>query len=418
MIIKFNLEFRLVYKSSLTPVKEKVKVYVHGTACYIETPQTPNFTVESGSNGYCKIKVFCNLARLTAGKCSIKIGAKLNKNTKIKYYTYHLSDRDRQKKESLPLIPTNMMKITTKTKEIGEQGTYERMYHLVKSGESLLSIGKKYNLTLVEIMKINGIKNEKHSIAGKILRITKKEQSIENYTISKPSRIIHSVRPNDTVQKIAGQYKVDTATLNLYNDNKIFKYIKSVGTPIIVYDNFKELTSIRAGLLFQIIAERSRKGSEIDVGVSVNTIQIYVTFNRSIGVVGGKSVTIGLAADIDGNLGVYFSDGTQIRNASLSSQIALSVGAHLSTAKTIKDLAGEGYCFNQSVYHIKGVGLNECVAFSVDPKTNEPITNIGLGFEYGIGGGADVSAEKVNTEVYVLPWKIQDIKNLVSETSK
>ena len=92
-------------------------------------------------------------------------------------------------------------------------------------------------------------------------------------------------------------------------------------------------------------------------------------------------------------------------------QSPLSVGVHLSNAKTIKDLAGEGYCFNQSIYHIKGAGLNECVSFSVDPSTNDRITNVGLGFEYGIGEGADVSGEKVNTNIYVLPWKIQDIKN-------
>lgn len=103
------------------------------------------------------------------------------------------------------------------------------MRHQIKSGESLISIAKKYATTVELLRKVNHLRG--HQIrAGKHLIIPVATRSLASYSLSKEQRsksrltqtgkgnkIIHTVRSGDTFWDISRKYNVSMKRLTSWN---------------------------------------------------------------------------------------------------------------------------------------------------------------------------------------------------------
>ena len=97
--------------------------------------------------------------------------------------------------------------------------------YVVKSGDSLWSIAKKYNTTVDELKAANNLKNNLLSV-GQILRIpTTKEEESGNY-------IIYIVKSGDNLYSIAKNYDVSVA--NIKELNKLLNDNLSIGQQLLI----------------------------------------------------------------------------------------------------------------------------------------------------------------------------------------
>ena len=97
--------------------------------------------------------------------------------------------------------------------------------YVVKSGDSLWSIAKKYNISVDELKKANNLTNNLLSI-GQILRIpTTKEEESGNY-------IIYTVKSGDTLYSIARNY--DLSVSDIVDFNKLSGNVLSIGQQLIL----------------------------------------------------------------------------------------------------------------------------------------------------------------------------------------
>ena len=93
----------------------------------------------------------------------------------------------------------------------------------VKPNDTLYSIAKKYNTTPDEIKHNNNLVND-NLIIGDILQIP--SDSIQT------DKIIYTIKPGDTLYKIANSYK--TTVLELMNANNLSSTLLSIGDTIVI----------------------------------------------------------------------------------------------------------------------------------------------------------------------------------------
>jgi len=115
----------------------------------------------------------------------------------------------------------NKPKNTTKNEKIIENGENDVKTHLVKKGETLYGIAKKYDTTVEEILALNelGI-DEGVQINQKLKVPTGKAQA--GLSTDKDGKIIYEVKPGDTLYKIANQYQVTVEDLVKWNQKTGF----------------------------------------------------------------------------------------------------------------------------------------------------------------------------------------------------
>lgn len=87
-------------------------------------------------------------------------------------------------------------------------------YHIVKKGETLASISKKYGIDIVSIKKANNLKNNKiyPDMKLKLVGYTQKK--------AKPKIKYHIVKKGETLTSISSKYGIDVATLKSTNNLK------------------------------------------------------------------------------------------------------------------------------------------------------------------------------------------------------
>ncbi len=94
--------------------------------------------------------------------------------------------------------------------------------HLVQPGETLWLISRRYGTTVAELAALNKIANVNYIEAGQTLVIPER----------KTAQVIHTVRPGDTLYKIALQYGTTVAKIaaanNISNVNLIYAGTKLV----------------------------------------------------------------------------------------------------------------------------------------------------------------------------------------------
>lgn len=105
----------------------------------------------------------------------------------------------------------------------------EETRHMVKKGETLFFIASKYDLTVEELKKMNGL-NSDYIRPSMVLVVTKKgnASASDTKTTTKPTpvkRTTYTVRSGDTLSQIADRHNVSLAQLKRLNhlsSNKIF----------------------------------------------------------------------------------------------------------------------------------------------------------------------------------------------------
>jgi N-acetylmuramoyl-L-alanine amidase len=82
------------------------------------------------------------------------------------------------------------------------------LVHIVKRGEHLTGIARRYGCRLEELMRLNGIRNEDRIRVGQTLKVR----------AGAASRIVHKVRPGENLSLIAKRYGVSLKTIMQAND--------------------------------------------------------------------------------------------------------------------------------------------------------------------------------------------------------
>ena len=98
--------------------------------------------------------------------------------------------------------------------------------YTVKSGDSLWSIAKKFNVTVQELKEVNRLSSNLLNV-GQVLTIPQQEEEIEGNT--------YTVKQGDSLYKIATQYGVTVQELK--DINRLSSNILSVGQKIIIPQN-------------------------------------------------------------------------------------------------------------------------------------------------------------------------------------
>ncbi len=109
-----------------------------------------------------------------------------------------------------------VLKIPTKQTITPSETTY-----IVKSGDSLYSIARKYNTTVNDLMKYNNLTSNLLSI-GQTLKIPTSESTITSYT----------VKSGDTLYSIARKY--NTTVDEIKRKNNLTSNTLSIGQTLII----------------------------------------------------------------------------------------------------------------------------------------------------------------------------------------
>jgi N-acetylmuramoyl-L-alanine amidase len=116
-----------------------------------------------------------------------------------------------------------------------EEAKEEAIYHIVKRGETLDKIAKKYGISVKELKELNNLKSNKVYVGQRL--IIKKEEKIEAKKtkaekISEKEYIYHTVRRGETLEGIARRYGVSVSEIRKWN--KLGRGKVKVGQRLIV----------------------------------------------------------------------------------------------------------------------------------------------------------------------------------------
>lgn len=95
--------------------------------------------------------------------------------------------------------------------------------YVVKSGDSLWGISKRFGLTVDELKKLNNLSNNLLSIGQKL--IVKNQES-------NPTQVIYTVKSGDTLYRIANKYNLSVS--ELMKINNLSSNLLSIGQQLIV----------------------------------------------------------------------------------------------------------------------------------------------------------------------------------------
>jgi len=154
-------------------------------------------------------------------------------------------------------LSTNVLNIGQKliiptSEPIEEIEGYET--YTVKSGDNLYSIAKKYNTTVNELTTVNNLLNNNLSIGQKILVPTGKENVEEIYTT-------YIVKSGDTLYNISNKYNVSVNEIkgfnNLVNNNLSIGQILKIPTgDIKIEDDSNIIYTVKSGDTLYSIANK------------------------------------------------------------------------------------------------------------------------------------------------------------------
>lgn len=143
----------------------------------------------------------------------------------------------------------NVNNLTDNTLSIGdllyiptkETETITKNYYTVKSGDTLYSISKKYNLSVDELKKLNNLNNNTLSIGQKLV-VSKELPNTE---------VTYEVIKGDTLYSIANKFKVSVDNLkvinNLKNNTLSIGQILKIPNSTIPNDNSKITYTVKSG---------------------------------------------------------------------------------------------------------------------------------------------------------------------------
>ena len=128
------------------------------------------------------------------------------------------------------LIPGEKIKIY----EMSDNNPTECVTYTVKKGDNLYSIARKYDTTIEEIKRYNNLTNNNLSINQKITIPCYNEKININ---TKPNYISYLVKKGDTLYSIAKKYGTNVEQIK--KDNNLSNNNLEIGTNILILDNNK-----------------------------------------------------------------------------------------------------------------------------------------------------------------------------------
>ena len=157
----------------------------------------------------------------------LKPGQKLIIYKKICWETFDPYKNRKNNKIDLNLLvrlsEKGKLKPTYKKEKICTQKTY---VHVVRRGESLWKIAKKYGVSVSSIKKANNLKSnilkvgQRLTIRKKICKIIVKKPEIKSASKKRKFIILYKVRKGDSLWKIAKKFNVRVSTIKKLNNLK------------------------------------------------------------------------------------------------------------------------------------------------------------------------------------------------------
>lgn len=146
----------------------------------------------------------------------------------------HTEDKGLQKKQELKLSQ-NRTDLVVNTLSSKTKAITKNIIHKVKSGESLFSISKKYNISIDELKKINRLdgNNIRPGQELSMNQVAKETINTAAKADNNPNKIFHKVKSGDTYISIAKTYACTVKNLKEWN-NKTGSKIKT-GEKLIIY---------------------------------------------------------------------------------------------------------------------------------------------------------------------------------------
>ncbi len=83
-------------------------------------------------------------------------------------------------------------------------GTFD---YIVGDGDTIFQIAKKFTTTMHAIIKVNRLDNSERISPGQVIKIPQ----------SPPGAVIYTVRPGDSLQRIATRYSTDVGNIVMFN---------------------------------------------------------------------------------------------------------------------------------------------------------------------------------------------------------
>ncbi|HAA83537.1 MAG TPA: hypothetical protein DCE01_01900 [Thermodesulfobacterium commune] len=96
----------------------------------------------------------------------------------------------------------------------------EYVYHIVKKGETLEKIARKYNLSIAELKRLNNLKRDKILVGQKLIVGVKKDETSTREklkTTEKKEYVYHIVKKGESLDSIAKRYRVSKEELKRIN---------------------------------------------------------------------------------------------------------------------------------------------------------------------------------------------------------
>ena len=124
-------------------------------------------------------------------------------------------DRDKFTSE---ILLSNQEEIPSNNENNGNDGSGNYLRYTIQSGDTLSSIARRYNTTVDELVRLNNIQNPNRIYAGETLLIPTKNNSISSGSDDK-NNTIYIVRKGDTLTSIAKKF--NTTVNNIVKNNNI-----------------------------------------------------------------------------------------------------------------------------------------------------------------------------------------------------
>ena len=129
------------------------------------------------------------------------------------------SIRQRNNLKSSTVFIGQKLKITSTASNI-QVVAQKPTVHVVKRGEFLSSISKKYNISINALKQLNGLTSNKIYV-GQKLKLTSSSQTVSQSTSTQASKpTVHTVKRGEFLGSIAEEYNVSIATLKKLNGLK------------------------------------------------------------------------------------------------------------------------------------------------------------------------------------------------------
>ena len=175
--------------------------------------------------------------------------------------------------KALNNLTSNTLSIGQVLKINEQSSTPTENTYIVKSGDTLYSIANKYGVSVNEIKNLNNLTSNSLSI-GQVLKIPETTENTEDY-------IIYTVKSGDTLYGIANSYNTTPSELMSYNN--LNSTVLSIGQNLkIPYQNIEEEETNTEYIIYTVKSGDSLSSISRNYGVSVNDIMDFNNLNSNL----------------------------------------------------------------------------------------------------------------------------------------